>query len=343
MRILPLILPAMLFIFVHATRQDDSPHGDDFKIPCNKCHSPEGWELDMEIYSFDHNTTEMPLLGQHTQIDCKLCHTSLVFSRAQTECYQCHTDMHEQTVGNDCGRCHTPNAWIVNNITDIHRQGRFPLLGAHLTAECASCHQSASNLRFEPLGVECVDCHMDEYMATTAPDHAASNIGTECADCHGLNSYTWTGAGFSHQFFPLTQGHDIQDCNSCHTTGDFSGTPTDCYACHQNDYLSTSNPAHQEAGFSTDCMLCHTTSPGWSPADFTSHDGLYFPIYSGQHRGEWDSCIQCHEDTNNYASFTCLTCHEHNQSEMDDKHSEINDYSYNSVACLECHPTGNED
>jgi hypothetical protein len=340
MRILPLILPALLFVFVHATRQTDSPHGDNFKIPCNKCHSAKGWELDMEVYSYDHNTADMPLVGQHTQVKCRDCHTSLVFSEAQTECYRCHTDLHEQTVGNDCSRCHTPHSWIVNNITDIHRQGRFPLLGAHLTADCNSCHQSASSLRFEPLGVECVDCHLADYQGTTQPNHVEGNLGTACEECHSITAFSWSGAGFSHQFFPLTGGHDIQDCNRCHTPGDFSGTPTECYACHQDDYLSTTNPAHQASGFSTDCMLCHTTQPGWKPADFRIHDGEFFPIYSGSHSGKWDSCTQCHEDPNNYSSFTCLTCHEHNQSRMDNEHSEVRNYSYISMACLDCHPTG---
>ena len=412
MRILSLILPALLTVFIFATRQTDSPHGEEFKIPCNKCHSAKGWELDPEVYSYDHNTAAMPLVGQHAQIKCRQCHISLVFSEAETECYQCHTDLHEQTVGNDCGRCHTPHSWIVSNITDIHRQGRFPLLGAHYMADCASCHPSASSLRFEPLGVECADCHMADYQATTAPNHMEANLGTECADCHTISAFSWSGTGFSHQFFPLTGGHDIQDCSRCHTTGDFTGTPAECYACHQEDYMATTNPSHQASGFSTDCMLCHTTHPGWKPAvfdhssfplteghlgldcaqchdpgdyssissecfschqddynsstnpnhasiglstnclechttqpgwrpaQFTIHDSQFFPIYSGSHRGEWDSCTQCHEDPNNYANFTCLTCHEHNQSSMDSQHNEVNDYSYNSVACLDCHPTG---
>ena len=45
-----------------------------------------------------------------------------------------------------------PNHGWWNNINEIHRQSRFPLVGAHLTADCYSCHPSASLLRFEPLG-----------------------------------------------------------------------------------------------------------------------------------------------------------------------------------------------
>ena len=413
MRILPLIVPALVLVFVQATRLKDPPHGDDFKISCSKCHSAKGWELDPEVYSFDHNSTRMHLEGQHTQIRCRQCHPTLVFSEAETECFLCHTDMHEQTVGNDCNRCHTPHSWIVNDITNIHRQGRFPLLGAHYMAECSSCHPSASSLRFEPLGVECIDCHMADYQAATDPNHVEGNLGTECTDCHSMMAYSWAGEGFTHLSFPLNAGHDIQDCNKCHAAGGFTGTPTDCYACHQQAYLATTNPAHQAAGFSTDCMFCHTTAPGWTPAnfdhtsfplteghtgvdcaqchdvnnfanvssecfschqedytgaanpnhiaadistnclechttlpdwkpaDFPIHDAQFFPIYSGKHQGEWDNnCTQCHQDLNNYATFTCLSCHEHSQADMDDKHSGETDYQYNSLACLDCHPMG---
>ena len=336
-----MIVPALVLVFVQATRLQDPPHGDDFKISCSKCHSAKGWELDPEVYSFDHNSARMPLEGQHLQINCRQCHPTLVFSEAETECYLCHTDMHEQTVGNDCNRCHTPHSWIVSNITDIHRQGRFPLLGAHYMAECSSCHPSASSLRFEPMGVECIDCHMADYQAATNPNHVEVNLGTECADCHSITAFSWVGAGFTHIFFPLTAGHDIQDCNRCHTDG-FTGTPTECYACHQDDYTGAANPNHIAAGISTNCLECHTTLPDWKPADFPMHDAQFFPIYSGEHRGEWDNCTQCHQDQNNYANFTCLTCHEHNQSDMDDKHSGETDYQYNSIACLECHPRGEE-
>jgi hypothetical protein len=184
---------------------------------------------------------------------------------------------------------------------------------------------------------------MSDYQASTEPNHMEANMGTDCEDCHSMTAFSWSGAGFSHQFFPLTLGHDIQDCGSCHISGDFGGTPTECYACHQDDYAAATNPSHLGTGFSTDCILCHTTHPDWKPADFRIHDAQYFPVYSGSHRGHWESCSQCHPDLNNYASFTCLSCHEHSQSRMDDKHSEENDYSYNSVACLDCHPTGRED
>jgi hypothetical protein len=334
------LLFAAVAVIGLAARQDDSPHGKDFQISCSKCHSARGWEIDPEIYSFDHNTTKLPLVGQHRNVNCRQCNPTLVFSEAPTECALCHTDIHEQTVGNDCARCHTPHSWIVSNITDIHRQGRFPLLGAHYMAECTACHPSASLLRFEPIGVECVDCHMTDYQSAANPNHVEGNFSTECSVCHEMDSYSWGGAGFSHAFFPLTGGHDIRDCSRCHTPGSFDNTPTDCYACHAQDYANTSNPVHQVSGFPTDCLLCHTTAPGWRPADFKIHDTEYFPIYSGSHRSAWTSCTDCHEDPGNYASFTCLSCHEHSKSRTDGQHNEVGAYRYNSMACLDCHPRG---
>jgi len=79
MRLLFLSIP--LLILVMAGRIQDSPHGIDFEISCSVCHSPKGWELDRAIYSFDHNTTKLPLVGQHTSINCKKCHPTLVFLR----------------------------------------------------------------------------------------------------------------------------------------------------------------------------------------------------------------------------------------------------------------------
>ena len=339
MRILSLTIPALILLV--ALRVQDSPHGDDFEVSCSVCHSPEGWELDPEVYSFDHNSTELPLEGQHTSINCRLCHPTLVFSDAGTDCISCHTDVHGQTAGSDCARCHTPESWLVTDITDIHMQGRFPLLGPHLIADCQDCHPSASLLLFEPLSIDCFDCHQQDYNAATNPNHVLGNFSTNCLECHRMDAFTWGGAGFTHYFFPLTAGHAFFECNRCHTGTTYSDISSECVSCHQSDYNATSNPDHLAAGIHTDCAECHTTQPGWKPAEFTEHDALFFPIFSGKHMGQWENCIECHTNPDNYAVFSCTICHEHNRADMDDKHlGEVAGYQYNSAACLECHPTG---
>ena len=240
----------------------------------------------------------------------------------------------------ECSRCHTPVSWIVENITDVHRQSRFPLQGPHFAAQCLDCHPSASLLRFEPLGVECVDCHMQDYQSATNPDHVAGNFSSQCIDCHLMTAFTWEGRGYNHFFFPLTEGHEIYDCNKCHTGTDYSDISAECFSCHQADYNASTNPNHLNSGLSLNCEECHTTSPGWKPAAFRIHDSQFFPIYSGSHRGEWDDCTECHSNPANYSIFSCTDCHEHNKSRMDNQHQEERDYQYNSAACLDCHPSG---
>jgi len=413
MRILSLLILSVLLLCFRV--QTKSPHGPAFKVSCGTCHSPKGWQIDREIYSFDHNTTKLPLKGQHTEIDCRLCHKSLVFTDAGTECNDCHADIHQATTGSDCSRCHTPVSWLVSNINEIHRMSRFPLLGAHRTADCIDCHKSENQARFDVLGVNCIDCHRNDYNSTTVPNHAQAGFSEDCSQCHPVNSFQWTGAGFNHNFFALVQGHSTPQCSDCHTTGRYSdanpecnschqqdylattnpnhstanfpttcnnchtlspgwkpasfdhsmfpltlghstpacvdchiggnytSTPTDCYACHQSDYTGTVNPNHQTLGFSTTCTSCHSTQPGWKPAAYTQHDSQSFPIYSGKHKGKWDSCTDCHTNPASYSQFTCLSCHEHNQTDMNKQHQGQSGYSYTSSACLNCHPNGNAD
>ena len=272
--ILAIVLSVNLF-------SQPSPHGDGFKINCMDCHNTTGWKIDMKNFSFNHNATQFPLTGQHQSVYCMRCHTSLEFTKAGTECISCHTDMHNQTVGTDCGRCHTPVSWLVNNITEIHQRSRFPLVGAHIAADCYSCHKNASSnlLLFGPLGVECINCHQTNYAETTNPNHSTSGFSTNCIECHNINSVSWVGANVNHNFFPLTLGHTINYCQACHKTPDYASTNPDCYACHQSNYNATANPNHNSIGFSTSCKDCHTTNPGWKPAEYREHDSKSFPIY----------------------------------------------------------------
>lgn len=338
MRILSLLI---IYLIIWALRTfSDPPHGPDFKISCNTCHSPEGWHLDKKIYSFNHNTTRFPLAGQHTEIDCKMCHPTLIFRDAKAECNECHIDVHQSTVGLDCSRCHTPASWLVNNITDIHIMSRFPLLGAHRTADCYDCHKSESLVRFDVVGVNCIDCHRQEFLAAENPDHVESGFSEDCSSCHSINSFQWTGAGFNHSFFPLVLGHATTNCVDCHTTGRFSDTSPECRSCHEEDYTATANPNHTQSGFPTTCENCHTLSPGWRPASFDHNN---FPIYSGSHKDEWNSCNECHTTPSDYSQFSCISCHEHNKTSMDREHSDENGYSYDSESCYRCHPRGEGD
>ena len=215
------------------------------------------------------------------------------------------------------------NSWLVSNITGIHQTSRFPLLGAHRTADCSDCHKSETLVRFDVPGVNCIDCHREDYMSTTNPNHAEAGFSEDCSSCHPVNSFEWTGAGFNHDFFPLTQGHSGLNCSACHTTGNYPDANPDCFSCHQTDYNNTTNPNHQSMGFPTTCTTCHTTKPRMETGIIQRHDNQSFPIYSGKHSGTWDSCTDCHTNPSDYSQFTCLTCHEHNKTSMDNEHDEV--------------------
>jgi len=341
MRKLPLILGLILLTYYNRVQQN--PHGKTLQFSCTDCHTTEEWSFSAATASFSHDSTGYRLEGQHVYTGCKACHTSLVFSEAKTNCMDCHTDMHNNTVGQDCAECHTQNSWIVSNTTEIHQNVGFPLLGAHNYADCASCHTSVSRLEFPPLGIDCIDCHRDDYQSTTKPNHMEAGLSTNCIECHKVEAFEWTLTGFNHDFFPLTKGHQINDCAVCHTSGFFEPVSTECISCHQQDFNAASNPSHQGSGFSTNCTECHSTEPGWTPAEFKDHDAAYFPVYSGEHRGEWKNCTDCHIQSGNYSLFSCIDCHEHNRSDMDKEHGGINGYSFNSMACFACHPSGREE
>jgi len=403
MRILPLFILSISLLFFN--RESDSPHGPDFKVSCGTCHSSKGWQLDTSVYSFDHNLTKLALTGQHSAVNCRQCHLTLVFSEAKKECNECHIDVHQATTGSDCSRCHSTDSWLVNNITGIHQASRFPLLGAHRTADCIDCHKSETLVRFDVPGVNCIDCHKQNYTSTTDPNHTEAGFSDDCSSCHAINAFQWTGAGYNHSFFPLVQGHGGVDCEECHTTRDYSdakpdcyschqdtylattnpnhtqsdfpttcgnchnlnpgwkpasfnhssfpltlghstpactdchingnynSTPTDCFACHQTDYNTTTNPNHKSLNFSTLCTSCHTTNPDWKPAKYAEHDSQFFPIYSGEHKGTWDMCSECHTNPSNYTQFDCIACHA----------GAHRDENYTNAQCYSCHPTGNSD
>lgn len=318
-----------------------SPHGNSFVIDCSKCHSSENWNFNRKTATFDHDSTAFILLGQHRDLDCRSCHSSLIFKEAESNCISCHTDVHQMTVGTDCARCHTPASWIVENITQLHEKTSFPLFGVHATVNCNACHQGETNVRFSPTGMECIDCHRSDYNNTTKPDHNKNGFSQDCATCHSLTGTAWNTELVDHSFFPLTDGHQINDCKACHLVEDYSVISPLCVSCHQTDFDNTTNPNHASAGFSNECATCHSLNPGWKPVNFTSHDAQFFPIYTGKHKGVWNDCTECHTNAGNFKSFTCVSCHKN--PETNQQHNTVSGYNYNDNACLACHPAGDAD
>ncbi len=320
-------------------RVEDPDHTQTaFQTDCQNCHHAAFGSWSRTTY--EHPGT-FPLTGAHLSIPCGACHTG-GFTGTPTRCFDCHateyaaTDDPDHETGDfstECQLCHTTTAWEPASFD--HNTTGFTLMGAHQSLACIACHQTV----YAGTPSTCIGCHQSDYDGTNDPDHAAAQFSTDCENCHSQTA--WEPATFDHNTtgFSLLGAHQSLNCLACHQTV-YAGTPSTCIGCHQSDYDGTTDPNHAAAQFPVDCEGCHTMN-AWEPADW-DHDGMYFPIYSGAHRDEWNTCGECHTISSDYSLFDCTACHEHNQTDMDDKHNEVNNYQYVSTACYTCHPQGGD-
>ncbi len=303
-----------------------------FPTTCSDCHSQRAWEG----ASFNH--TGFVLKGRHASTACADCHKNGVYAGTPTECAACHladyngtTDPNHRSAGFplDCTECHGDSADGWGGADDSHTA--FTLSGSHASAACSDCHKNGVYSGTSPA---CAACHLADFNGTTDPNHSSAGFPLDCTGCHGTSANGWTGAGFTHTAFALSGRHASAACSDCHKNGVYAGTSPACASCHLADYNGTTDPNHSSAGFPLDCTGCHGTSAnGWTGASFV-HD---FPIQSGHHGGL--ACSECHR-TSDFRSFSCLECHAHDKTDMDSEHRGVTGYSYNSQACLACHPRG---
>ena len=285
-----------------------SPHGP-LTIPCQNCHTANGWKPIRAFPEFDHNQTRFPLRGMHEGVACTQCHTKPVFSNTGTRCADCHADIHKRQFGASCQQCHTVKGWQVSIQQIKQHQNRFPLVGAHAAVDCDSCHKGAATGQFLGMSTQCYSCHAKDYQQATSPNHITGQFSTSCELCHGMDN--WLNARFDHAAtgFPLTFAHAVppRQCTDCHVNNNYNLTSTACVSCHLKDFQSTTNPPHMQGGFPQTCQTCHTTA-SWSPATF-NHSTVNFPL-TGAHSVPPRQCSDCHVNNNyNLTSTTCVSCH----------------------------------
>jgi hypothetical protein len=309
------------------------PH-DTFPGDCALCHEGGSWSTIRSDFTFDHEKeTGVALLGAHAGASCLLCHNDRgpVKAFADRGCSGCHEDVHRGRQGALCSSCHNEETWRPLQMVAMHNRTRFPLIGAHASAECFTCHEGAQAGNFEGASPRCEGCHSDDLARATSPDHVALGLTADCQRCH--TPVGFTPAQFIHPAsFPLTAGHGGRSCTECHTTpGVFTGLSTACASCHQQEFNATTSPNHAAAGFSTQCQTCHTTS-GWTGANFL-HTSR-FPL-TNAHAGQ--QCSACHTGgVYTGLSSTCVSCHQQD-------YSATTNPSHTSAGfgtdCQQCHGT----
>ncbi len=300
----------MVCFTCHQQYQTDftETHRQDFGDDCLTCHDG----VDTYGQSFNHSLVVFTLTGKHVQATCGDCHagarTISDLKATPQDCISCHAedDAHEGILGPDCKTCHTADGWSPS--TFDHNTAAFTLTGAHASVNCSDCH---ADKKFKGTPTDCYACHAQD-------DAHQGALGTLCSTCH--NTEAWIPAFFDHNLssFKLIGKHASVQCSSCHVNNVFTGTPSDCFACHAQD--------DKHAGrFGLNCGNCHTAN-GWLPASF-DHNLASFKL-TGKHIDV--ACTDCHiNDVYQGTPSTCFGCHA-----GDDPHS-----GQFGANCGNCHST----
>lgn len=266
-------------------------HGRIDASRCETCHTEHQGRnhrlILFDLNRFDHQQTDFPLTGKHSDLTCSLCHIKPKFRETPHACFSCHKkdDTHKGGLGKECELCHNANDWT--NISFDHSKTRFPLKGKHQKVTCEECH-TAENFKNTP--TKCIACHRKD-------DKHKGILGTKCEVCHIEKS--WKQETFDHNKtrFKLVGKHQNVDCLKCHTTPKLKETPKTCYGCHKED-----DKHKGKAG--TKCGVCHR-SDSWKKIRF-DHSTTQYPL-RGKHLRV--SCTKCHPRDRYKVPSNCVSCH----------------------------------
>ncbi len=315
--------------FIEARNPDHAKAG--FASDCEACHIPVASSWMQTNYQ---HPAPFVIKGAHATIECADCHQQ-IYSGTPDYCIGCHeddlagtSDPSHVALGfpTDCEICHSESGWEGAQFDHIAVSG-FEILGAHVSITCVDCHIDNQL----DLPRDCIGCHRTDFENVIDPDHISGGFPDDCVFCH--SDIAWSPATFNHEqtAFPLTGAHNFLACENCHQNGQFSGTPFDCYDCHNGDYNSVQDPDHAANNFEIDCTQCHTTN-GWTPVTF-SHNQTQFPL-TGAHIGL--NCILCHADGYDNTPIDCFACHEGDYNSVEDPNHVTNNFS---TDCTVCHTT----
>ena len=286
-----------------------SMHGkmlhDNPELSCRHCHPEhrganapltvmQGAEFPHEVVGFSLNSHQRTAAGE--AFTCDNCHQGDISTFASDSCQTCHRQIdsdlavvHAVEYGEACLECHDG---VDRFGKDFRHEFTFQLTGKHNDLICLKCHTGARTAAdFSKAPTDCSTCHQKD-------EPHEGRFGTDCAACHTADG--WKPAKFDHNLaaFKLEGAHAEVRCEECHIDNVYKGTPTECYACHQQD--------DEHVGkFGTECGACHQPN-GWEFVTF-DHNKSSFPL-TGQHAGL--ACEQCHTN----AQFTglstaCVSCH----------------------------------
>jgi hypothetical protein len=304
--------------FTECSNCHEDEHKGAFGATCTSCHSTKGWETMVSAsfeQTFDHNSTDYPLIGLHQSASCASCHNpksknlglSVDFVRSTlgkayphpiaTECQNCHDDAHagSVTTTESCASCHNEKGWAPSEFDGFRHQDEtdFPLEGAHMAVLCSQCHSSLSNaaiagkygnISFSVENKTCEGCHVEDNI------HGDQFAADTCDSCHSNSAWKDAEVSFDHTAtdFPLLGAHAIATCISCHVPDAGEIAPyrelaAACISCHEAD------SPHEDQFAQTGCETCHD-SESFRMSTF-DHNTTNWPL-EGAHTTV--SCASCH-------------------------------------------------
>jgi hypothetical protein len=217
----------------------------------------------------------------------------------------------------------------------------FPIAaGAHASTDCNGCHGGFATFK----EFTCVSCH-DHAQAATDMGHAgvAGYLydSKSCLGCHPQGTAAGiTRADHSARLFPIDVGtaHANGQCSDCHSDPANPSQFT-CVSCHDHAQPATDSAHAGVSGYLYDskaCLSCHPQGTGGEIA--RADHAKFFAIDVGTAHAA-SQCSDCHTTPADRTQFTCLTsCHA--QAATATTHAGVAVYTYDSKACLTCHPAG---
>lgn len=354
------------------TECHDDVHRTAFGRDCEDCHGQERpWK---ESPGFRHES--FALQDAHRKVACADCHQAgtvhdVAALREKEQptrtCAECHADPHTADSvakvrslrlenSGDCARCHTATEFKGAHVTpEEHAELGFALRGAHATADCATCHGSATHAtrwagKAPPLAA-CSACHENPHREQLmAAATAAVGPASGCADCHldadlHFTDGRMTAAQHAATEFPLTVPHADVACAKCHTGTDHNQRfpqparlPANCNSCHEDVHKGQ---FAAEAGFGQ-CTACHVTTRFLPHAFSTAmHGKTKFPL-TGAHDAV--ACAACHKDVKDGArqfrgtAQECAGCHQDVHKGRFDQKNRPREID-GKQGCARCHDT----
>lgn len=305
-------------------------HRGQTKNECQQCHDLNGWK---PASGFNHEKTDFPLLGRHSQVGCEKCHTTIIDNKYpmndrflklkeidHNKCENCHKDPHQKRFGTDCQSCHSPENWKkVNKSAFDHNRTNYALKGKHQTVACEKCHLPGAPVRIERYQ-KCTDCHRDYHQGQLVKQRGS----IDCERCHTVDGFrpsTYSLSDHNQCPFPLLGAHRAVPCVECHPSnfGD-ANQPTPrftlksdrCTDCHRDPHPGSLKTLFNNSEY---CLNCHNNA-SWHQVTF-DHDRTNFKLI-GKHQNA--DCQKCHMPTVDAkgkrtfifkgAAQVCSGCHE---------------------------------